>query len=142
MRRYVNEQRVPGRFLTACLSDSASGALRHSDKEGWRTFRAVMSFIQIYVPEEAWGSPEKVARWEDHGIEEKEEPQGTVTLDEARALGSPRKRFPFPRRLPSVLAPVLFMISGAIGCTCCELPWDHGGELRGEHHHELIRPVS
>lgn len=81
-----------------------------------------------HAPPFSWGSEMALAKWEYKGG--MDGPQ--TNDDEPISLAS--RRSVRRRLMPAVLAPMLFTISGAVGCACCELPWDHGGHITGEHH--------
>lgn len=67
LRRYVEFGIVPGPVLTAALSNRlAETILSRSEVEAVNIRRLAM-FIAFYLPADAWGSPEKMAEWEERG---------------------------------------------------------------------------
>jgi hypothetical protein len=68
LRAYVERGRIPGAFLTAVLmNDGHEMVMRAWGKLTLAELRAIISFCDRHLPPECFGSPEKVADWEQFG---------------------------------------------------------------------------
>lgn len=68
LRRYVEYGVVPeGALLCAVLANQLAEALLLYDEADAYNIRRLLVFIRHYLPEQAWGSAERMARWEEQG---------------------------------------------------------------------------
>ena len=68
LRRYVEYGVVPdGSLLRAVLANQLAEALLLYDEADAYNIRRLLVFIRHYFPEQAWGSAERIARWEEQG---------------------------------------------------------------------------
>jgi hypothetical protein len=67
IRAYVERGRVPGAFLVACLANDGYEMVMRVPTPELGTLIAIVQFCHRYLPPECFGSPEKVADWEELG---------------------------------------------------------------------------
>lgn len=68
LRRYVEYGVVPdGSLLRAVLANQLAEALLLYDETNAYNIRRLIVFIHHYLPVQAWGSAERIARWEERG---------------------------------------------------------------------------
>lgn len=63
LRHYVNDGLEPGGFLKSVLENDLVSAIFRADVNNYSNIKAICRFVQWELPQEAWGSPEKVAQW-------------------------------------------------------------------------------
>jgi hypothetical protein len=63
IRRYVDLGIPPGGFLTALLENDFMEAIIHADDISIFLMKDWARFIYNYLPDECWGSKEKVKLW-------------------------------------------------------------------------------
>jgi hypothetical protein len=61
--RYVFERIETGGFLRAVLENDLYTAIHMVDPLTFRSLRGIVEGILLYLPEESYGSPEKVEAW-------------------------------------------------------------------------------
>ena len=67
VRRYVENGRQPGHFLTALLSNDLFESVARADADNARALREWVRFIYAELPHGSWGSKEAVREWIRHG---------------------------------------------------------------------------
>jgi hypothetical protein len=68
LRRYVEYGIVPeGYLLRSVLANQLAESLLYYDEASANTIRRLLVFIRHYLPAQSWGSPERMARWEEQG---------------------------------------------------------------------------
>lgn len=60
---YCAEGREPGGFMRAVLENDLAGAVFRADLKNQRTIVQFVNFLNGRVPNDCWGSKEKVSRW-------------------------------------------------------------------------------
>ena len=63
LKRYYYDKIPTGTFLRAVLENNLSQAILGADSENLKLIYEIVSFIYDELPENCWGSPEKVANW-------------------------------------------------------------------------------
>jgi hypothetical protein len=63
MQLFLEKGISPGSFLTACLENDLIGAVNRADPECLTRLPAIVRWINWQIPNHAWGSRERVARW-------------------------------------------------------------------------------
>ena len=63
IKRYVEEKKPPGGFLTAVIQNDLSGACSKADDENMRNLQAYVAYFYNEVISECWGSKEKMEAW-------------------------------------------------------------------------------
>jgi hypothetical protein len=66
-KSYIEDHRLPGDFITACLENSLSGAFGTADEINRPRLYDIVSFLYNEAPSECWGSREKVKAWVKEG---------------------------------------------------------------------------
>lgn len=66
---YVHSGYEPGSFVRAVLENNLSEAIGRADPDNLRALQAIVTFVYMEVPSNAWKSPEAVELWlEKHKI--------------------------------------------------------------------------
>ena len=68
MRGYVEEGRVVGDFLTACLENDLSKAVNRADGNNIKYLPMIVKWMYWNLPQGCWGSKENVASWHGEGV--------------------------------------------------------------------------
>jgi len=63
MKRYIEDRRPTGSFLTAVLSNDLMNTLRCADDINRHCLFNYAMWLHNYAPPECYGSPEKVRAW-------------------------------------------------------------------------------
>ena len=63
LTRYIEERIAPGHFLRAALENDFVQVINRADSVNFEQLGAVASFLYNELPDVAWGSKEKVAKW-------------------------------------------------------------------------------
>jgi hypothetical protein len=63
--RYVEEGILPGQFLQAVICNDLVEACRRADEENLRNLPAFVAYFYDKVPQDRWGSREKMEAWID-----------------------------------------------------------------------------
>ena len=66
MRLYVEQGIRPGTFLSAVLKNDLYHALSYADDDNIKVLKQYAEFLCWELPEDAWGSKEKVNKWIAH----------------------------------------------------------------------------
>jgi hypothetical protein len=75
IQRYVDMHIETGAFLRAVLENDLRGAsARGADMETCRALSELVVYLELNVPEQCWGSPEKVKAWLDFDHQQGGEP--------------------------------------------------------------------
>lgn len=67
LRAYLEHGRIPGTFLIAVLANDLAGAIYSANPEALSALRSIITFLSETAPDEAWGTPERLAKWEQRG---------------------------------------------------------------------------
>ena len=67
MQRYVEEGRLVGDFLTACLENDLHKAVSRADRTNLALLPKIVQWMHWNIPSGCWGSREKVAEWKGEG---------------------------------------------------------------------------
>lgn len=67
LQNYVEEGRVPGKFLTALLTDKLDKTFQNADLKAWKAVPDILDFVHRYLPRDSYGTGERVAHWEATG---------------------------------------------------------------------------
>jgi hypothetical protein len=67
MRKYLENGKPAGAFLTAVLQNNLVQAFGAADEENTERLKDYAQFCYWEITSEAWGSPEKVAAWIERG---------------------------------------------------------------------------
>ena len=68
MQRYVEEGRLVGDFLTACLENDLSKAVNRADDKNSKLLPEIVRWMYWNLPQGCWGSQEAVASWHGEGM--------------------------------------------------------------------------
>ena len=60
---YIEDHRLPGDFITACLENNLNRAFAYADGINRERLRDVVLFLHNEAPGNCWGSQEKVKAW-------------------------------------------------------------------------------
>ena len=63
IQRYVEHKQKPSGFVMVLLTNDLHGAVSRADGDNRADLADIVEFMRAHVPAEAWGSPEKVAKW-------------------------------------------------------------------------------
>lgn len=63
LRRYIDEHRGVGHFLTAVLENNLREAVHRADEHNLANLPAYVYYLYNEAPAQCWGSPEKVKAW-------------------------------------------------------------------------------
>lgn len=63
IRRYADDHRQPGGFVTAVLENNLSRAVATADSENAAALFEIMRYCRWEIPGACWGSPARVAAW-------------------------------------------------------------------------------
>lgn len=63
LRRYVNDRRSVGGFLTAVLENNLMAAIANADPGNRLALYDICQYVWNVLPGPCWGSPERVKDW-------------------------------------------------------------------------------
>lgn len=63
MKRYLEQERQPGGFLLACLSNNLCQAFAQADHINQHRLKDIVQFLYWEAPSPSWGNPDKVKAW-------------------------------------------------------------------------------
>lgn len=63
LKRYIEEKKAPGGFLTAVIQNDLSEACATADDENLRNLPAYAAYLYNFAPMDSWGSKEKMKAW-------------------------------------------------------------------------------
>lgn len=75
LNRYIKDHIKPGHFLTAVLSNNLTETHRSGDSDNIGALGELLSHLRWEIPDNCWGSPEKVQNWLGKREEVKHEPE-------------------------------------------------------------------
>ena len=62
-KTYIEDRRLPGGFVTACLQNNLKEAVGRADDINRARLFDIVSFLYNEAPADCWGSPVKVSEW-------------------------------------------------------------------------------
>jgi hypothetical protein len=73
IRRYIDNHIEPGSFLRSVLENDLRGACARAADVGMRwALYEVVTYLDIYAPEECWGSAKKVELWLETALQKED----------------------------------------------------------------------
>jgi len=63
VRRYIDDRRHPGDFLTAVICNDLSEAVSRADDENMRNLPAYVGYFYNEAPSQCWGNKGKMDEW-------------------------------------------------------------------------------